>query len=401
MMRKLNFLWDDRTGVLDYYSVLAAILVPLCIVIGNGIDHKFDKQISSYGADVTETPRVISSMDSKDFEYILVIEMTVTVLLIFESAIDNLSDVQNVLSIKGSLITMSILISLLLANEPDVATYSTEHLIFVEAVFISFAVLQAMYHTRITRKEQTKTQAKSCNVTLSMEIIRSMAVTGIYRLSKGNLHRSVSNGSSSANSINVVRPFNRPKPIRMLDGKSSRNSSLRSVHYRSGANISGKSFSPISRNAKVFSFDSNTVHDISVHNSSNGSHMSHMTNHSYSLSHSIASPIINKSSSPSSFRNDSNNNNGGSGGSYNNSKEMKISSEFHNIPAIVHVRRSRDLHELLNSQRISNDNASNNNTTANNSGGSARIIVAKDNTSSHIWKQNGSVKCKEIYRFLK
>eukprot|EP01041_Mallomonas_annulata_P009841 gene9841-20470_t len=107
------FLVNNRQMVLDYYSLMGMIFVPLCILAGTLAG-------KNYYIDASETlqipPLVVSSMNDPGYKYCLVVEMTVASLLMIDAAIDNFSNSTNIFSTKGSLINMSFLISILLAS---------------------------------------------------------------------------------------------------------------------------------------------------------------------------------------------------------------------------------------------------------------------------------------------
>eukprot|EP01041_Mallomonas_annulata_P009479 gene9479-19688_t len=106
-----SVLINNRHLVMDYYSCLAMVFVPLCILLGFFSGQNLYQKLPS----TAPMPLVVSSMNSLEYKYFLIVEMTIASMLLLDVAIDNLSNAfKNIFSTKGSLINISLLISMLL-----------------------------------------------------------------------------------------------------------------------------------------------------------------------------------------------------------------------------------------------------------------------------------------------
>eukprot|EP01041_Mallomonas_annulata_P014164 gene14164-30153_t len=111
MIRKfMNAISNNRYNyVIDPYSVMVLVLVPLCLITGVFIN----TSRTTVGGEV---PLIISSINSLEYRYILVGEITMATLLLVEAATDILSNSSCMFSVQGSLVNIAVLISLLIAS---------------------------------------------------------------------------------------------------------------------------------------------------------------------------------------------------------------------------------------------------------------------------------------------
>eukprot|EP01041_Mallomonas_annulata_P002090 gene2090-4085_t len=107
VFKKLSTLREK--GLPDFYAIQAIIFLPLCLFIANGPE-------SSYVNDSMDMPVVILSMTSTGFKYTLVVILTISCVLLVEVSTDNLSNMRNMFSIKGSVINLIILSAMLISS---------------------------------------------------------------------------------------------------------------------------------------------------------------------------------------------------------------------------------------------------------------------------------------------
>eukprot|EP01041_Mallomonas_annulata_P015132 gene15132-32095_t len=91
----------------DYYVVLALTFSLFCIFISND-----QGSISNNNENIT----IVSSLKSLHFKYVLVVITSVSSILSLEVVVDNLYNLKNIFTAKGSLINLSILLVLLLSS---------------------------------------------------------------------------------------------------------------------------------------------------------------------------------------------------------------------------------------------------------------------------------------------
>eukprot|EP01041_Mallomonas_annulata_P004179 gene4179-8314_t len=84
----------------DLYSFLAIISIPICLSLGYCLEKEYYTHLDI----VDLPPPVIHGLNSLDYKYALVVVVTSSSSLLIDFIIDNISNVQEIFSTKGSLI---------------------------------------------------------------------------------------------------------------------------------------------------------------------------------------------------------------------------------------------------------------------------------------------------------
>eukprot|EP01041_Mallomonas_annulata_P001510 gene1510-2911_t len=94
-----------KFNLFDPYYAMVGLLIPVCLALyATTSFHEYDKSLD------------INSMMSLNYRYILVCEMTIASLLLVEAITDGLSNTSSMFAAEGSLINISILLSLLIGS---------------------------------------------------------------------------------------------------------------------------------------------------------------------------------------------------------------------------------------------------------------------------------------------
>eukprot|EP01041_Mallomonas_annulata_P012689 gene12689-26721_t len=105
---KTAFTFQDQLNIFDPYTITILLCLPAFLIVGTS-------ENIAEAADDKESPQVVSSMNSLEYRYILVSEMTIAILLLVEAVIDTLSKMRQKAA-EGCFINMSILMLLLISS---------------------------------------------------------------------------------------------------------------------------------------------------------------------------------------------------------------------------------------------------------------------------------------------